>query len=577
MSRSGWSATRFPGRLRTIVLAACAAAAALAVAGPAAAEGRAALVVAEAAYPDSDAVLPTPVGDAGAMAEALRRRGFTVTTADNAGRDTLKTAVDRFVRTVEPDGVALVFFAGYGIQVGRRNYLIPLDARVWSESDVARDGISVDGLMDALAKRQAGIRALILDASRRNPFERRFRSFSQGLAPIPAPPGVIALSAAAAGGVVGDGAGPRSPFVTELVRQIATDASVDKAFEAVRDAMAKRGPNVPPPAITSDLRETFFFDPDRPRVAMAAPPAPEPKAAPPAAPKPPVAKPDESETRPEREREQATRDFQTAERAGTAAAYRDFLKRHPTGPLTEKANAAQALAEAAERKAEARRAEQDEQQKAELRRDEERREEQRRADSRKEEERRADLRKEEEERRADPRKDEEQRRGEQERQRLAELDDRIRRDPRDEGAYYERGQFHAQRGDTAAAIADFDRAIRLNPASPEAYNNRCWLHAVAGDLRRARSDCDEALRLRPGFLDALDSRGLVNLKSGALQAAVSDYGEALKRDARHSSALYGRGLALKRLGDEATGGRDMTSAFALNPQIDKEFATYGVR
>ena len=344
-----------PGRLRTIVLAACAAAAALAVAGPAAAEGRAALVVAEAAYPDSDAVLPTPVGDAGAMAEALRRRGFTVTTAENAGRDALQTAVDRFARTVEPDGVALVFFAGYGIQVGRRNYLIPLDARVWSEADVARDGISVDGLMDALAKRQAGIRVLILDASRRNPFERRFRSFSQGLAPDP---GTAGRDRALGGG--GRRRGRRRRRAAQPVRHRAGPADRDRCERrqglrggAGRDGQA-RHPTCRPPAITSDLRETFFFDPDRPRVAMAAPPAPEPKAAPPAAPKPPVAKPDESETRAEREREQATRDFQTAERAGTAAAYRDFLKRHPTGPLTEKANAAQASAEAAERKAEAR-------------------------------------------------------------------------------------------------------------------------------------------------------------------------------------------------------------------------------
>lgn len=498
------------------VVAACATLIALiALTTTAAAGGRAALVIAESAYPDSDAVLPTPVGDAGAMAEALRRRGFTVTAAENVGRDALQAAIDRFARTVEPDGVALVFFAGYGIQVGRRNFLIPIDARVWSEADVVRDGISLDGLMESLGQRRAGIRVLILDASRRNPFERRFRSFSQGLAPITAPPGGIAISAAAAGGVISDATGPHGPFVTEVVRQIAADESVDKTFEAVRDAMARRGAATPVPAITADLRETFFFDPDRPRAPMTKPiPSVEPKSVPPAEAKLPPARADEAQARTDREaREQA----QAARRAEQAAA-------------------------------------------AEAQRAEDRRAEEQRADAHRADEQRAEAR-----------------RGEQERQRLAELDDRIRRDPGDEVSYYERGQFHAQRGDTAAAIADFDRSIQLNPASPEAYNNRCWLRAVAGDLRRARADCDEALRLRPGFLDALDSRGLVNLKSGALQAAVSDYGEALKRDARHSSALYGRGLALKRLGDEASGGRDVASALALNPQIDKDFATYGVR
>jgi tetratricopeptide (TPR) repeat protein len=554
----GWSALQ----VRCVaVVAACAAL--IALAAPAsAAGGRAALVIAEAAYPDSDAVLPTPVGDAGAMAEALRQRGFTVTAAENVGREALQAAIDRFARTVESDGVALVFFAGYGIQVKGRNYLIPVDARVWSEADVVRDGISLDGLMETLGKRQAGIRVVILDASRRNPFERRFRSFSQGLAPIAAPPGGIVIASAAAGGVAGDAAGPRGPFATELVRQIATDESVDKAFAAVRDAMAKRGATAPVPAITADLRETFSFDPDRPRTPMAKPlPAAEPKPALPIekAPPPKVDEAQADRTKREAPEQAARRDRQDAEAEAQRAEIRRAEERRLEDLRAEALNAEKQRAEAL---------------KAERQRADALNAEKQRADALNAEKQRADALNAEKQR---AQKEAEQHRGEQERQRLAELDDRIRRDPRDEVSYYERGQFHAQRGDTAAAIADFDRSIRLNPASPEAYNNRCWLHAVAGDLRQARADCDEALRLRPDFLDALDSRGLVNLKAGALQAAVSDYGEALKRDARHSSALYGRGLALKRLGDEAAGGRDMASAFALNPQIDKDFATYGVR
>ena len=69
----------------------------------------------------------------------------------------------------------------------------------------------------------------------------------------------------------------------------------------------------------------------------------------------------------------------------------------------------------------------------------------------------------------------------------------------------------------------------------------------------------------------------MHLKAGSLRAAISDYGEALKLDPRHSSALYGRGLARKRLGDDSQAGRDMASALELNPQIDKEFASYGLR
>ena len=110
----GWSRLRSCLRLP---LAAALAACTVPIVPAAAVGARSALVVAEAAYPDSDAVLSTPVGDAGAVAEALRQRGFTVIVAENVGRDALQAAVDRFSRTLEPDGVALVFFAGYGIQV----------------------------------------------------------------------------------------------------------------------------------------------------------------------------------------------------------------------------------------------------------------------------------------------------------------------------------------------------------------------------------------------------------------------------------------------------------------------------
>ncbi|MDP4023314.1 caspase family protein [Methylobacterium sp. NEAU 140] len=541
------------------------------------AAGRTALVIANAAYPDSDAVLPTPIGDARAFGEDLKRRGFTVVAAENATREAMTASIDKFLRGIEPDGIALVFFSGYGIQAGRKNYLVPVDATIWSEADVVRNGVAVDGLMDEIAKRRAGIRVLVLDAARRNPFERRFRSFSQGLAPAAASPGTLTLYATAAGGVISEGGGPRSPFVTELIQQIGGDGTADQAFAAVRDALAKRTRNGQVPALAVNLDATFSFDPDRPRVPVAK--ATPDKAVPdkPSVDKPAAGKaaPDaaasaaaearardaqaaldrdaqaarerEAQARRDRERDRAAREreaaiaaeqaaaraFEAARAKGTAAAYQDFLDRHPTGPASDRARTEIARLDTETRAQEAREQEARAQEAA-------------------------------------------RRRADQERQRLADLDGRIRRNPRDEAAFYERGQFHAQRGDASAAIADFDQAIRLNPASPEAFNNRCWMRAMADDLKRALTDCNAALKLRPGFLDALDSRGLVNLKAGAFQAAATDYGEALKVDPRHSSALYGRGLARKRLGDEAQARHDMADALELNPQIDKDFASYGL-
>ena len=596
----------------------------------AATSGRAALIIANAAYPDSEAVLPTPIADGRALAEALKAKGFTVETVENASKEAMQTAIDRFQRGLEADGIALVFFSGYGIQVGRKNYLIPVDARIWSEADVTRDGIGLDGLLDGLTKSRVGIRTLVLDASRRNPFERRFRSFSQGLAAIPAAPGTLILSSTAPGGVVNEGGATRSPFVTELVQQIGVlDQTADRAFAATAEAIARRVRGQSP-ALAVNLEETFSFDPDRPRTLVrrkpdeAAEQAAKDQAAKDQAAKDQAAKDQAAKdqaakdarsreqaakdqavkdqaardqvardqaakdqaardqaardkaardqaTRDQAARDQAQRDARAAERAfesarsqGTKAAYQDFLAAHPGSPLADRARTEIVRIEGEERQAAA---------------DFERAEtagtqvayqdflDKHPTGTQAERARNALDRL---SRAADRRQDEE-------RQRLASLDQRIASNPRDEAAYYERGQFHAQRGDAAAAIRDFDQTIRLNPTSPEAFNNRCWMRAIANDLQRALSDCNQALKLRPGFVDALDSRGLVNLKAGALRAAVSDYDTLLRADGQHAAALYGRGLARLRLGERSLAEKDMAGAMELNPQIDKEFAGYGIR
>jgi uncharacterized caspase-like protein len=598
-------------------------AALLSSAPQAAANGRAALLIANAAYPDSEAVLPTPIADARALGEALKAKGFRVETVENASKEALQAAIDRFQRSLEPDGIAFVFFSGYGIQVARKNYLIPVDARIWSEADVVRDGLSLDGLLEGLSRSRAGIRAVVLDASRRNPFERRFRSFSQGLAAIPATPGSLILSSTAPGGVVNEGGATRSPFVGELVQQIGVlDQTADRAFAATAEAITRRVRGQSP-ALTVNLEETFSFDPEQPRTLVRRKPdeaadkaAKEQEARDQAASE--AARSREQAAREQTAREQAARDqaardqaireqaardqavrdqaardqaardqaareqanrdrlareqgqraaeraFESARAQGTQAAYQDFLATYPAGPLAEKARAEVARIEGEDRQAAA---------------DYERAEavgtqaayqdflDKHPSGPQAERARNALDRI---ARTAERRRDEE-------RQRLASLDQRIASNPRDDAAYYERGQFHAQRGDAAAAIRDFDQTIRLNPASPEAFNNRCWMRALSNDLQRAMADCNQALKLRPGFVDALDSRGLVNLKSGALRAAVADYDIILRGEGQHASALYGRGVARLRLGERALAEKDMAGALELNPQIDKEFAGYGIR
>lgn len=570
-------------RILSILAVSLSCLAALTLFGPSApaqaAAGRVALLIANADYPDSDAELPTPKNDAAALSDELTRRGFAVEVATNLTKDRFQSAIEGFLRRIEPGSTALIFYSGYAIQVARKNYLIPVDAKIWSEPNVLEEAIGVDALMADAAKRGATSRVLVLDASRRNPFERRYRSFSTGLASAAAQPGSLVLYSAAAGSVVNETTASRGLFATELVKQIALPGiSAEQAFGATRDALSKASKGQQVPALVSGLEDPFSFDQSWVKPAVAKPPVvvenkapqlptkpvpvetkPEPKPeapvtkldlppdpsdpplSPAAADSAPAVEPKATSSDPKPSQPVQTaakepdapaaseattlREFEDAKAIGSREAYQDFLERHPDGSLAAQARAEIAKLEAA----------------------------------------------------ALPQPTQPQTYTPAESTRKAALDERIKINPRDEQAYYERGQFYAQRGETAPAIADFDQSIRMNPNNPDAFNNRCWMQAVAGALDRARADCDQALKLRPNYVDALDSRGFVNLKASRFRAAVADYDAALRLDPAHSSSLYGRGIAKRWLGLTGQAEKDFAGALQLNSGIGEEFAGYGLR
>ena len=102
----------------------------------------------------------------------------------------------------------MLFFGGYGVQAGRESYMIPVDATIWKEADVRHQGVSIESVLDVMKERGARAKLVVIDASRRNPYERRFRSFSHGLAPIAAPDNALILSSATPGQVADDSSGP---------------------------------------------------------------------------------------------------------------------------------------------------------------------------------------------------------------------------------------------------------------------------------------------------------------------------------------------------------------------------------
>src|SRR6202790_3786148 len=152
-----------------------------------AAADRFALVIGNAKYPDADAPLKEPINDARDIADELKRDGFTVDIGENLNGEAMRRAFDRLYGHVKPGTVALIFFSGFGIQSNRQSYMIPVDAQIWTEPDVRRDGFSLEAVLGEINNRGAGVKIALIDASRRNPFERRFRSFSAGLAPVIAP------------------------------------------------------------------------------------------------------------------------------------------------------------------------------------------------------------------------------------------------------------------------------------------------------------------------------------------------------------------------------------------------------
>ena len=181
---------------------------------------RYALVIGNAKYPDSDTPLKDAVNDAQALAKELRNSGFDVDVGENLKKDAMRTALEKLYGKIKSGSVALVFFSGYGIQSNRQSYMIPVDAQIWTEGDVRRDGFSVDAMLNQMNLRGAKIKIAILNASRRNPFERRFRPVASGLAPVIAPPDTMIMYSAAPGTVVSDSRADNSLFVTQLIKEL---------------------------------------------------------------------------------------------------------------------------------------------------------------------------------------------------------------------------------------------------------------------------------------------------------------------------------------------------------------------
>ena len=229
-------------------------------AAPSASPRPVALVIGNAAYPDEGLPLSHPVNNARAVAAALRDKGFDVEYGENLSKPAMEAALEAFQARVQPGVAALIYFSGFGIQARRQTYLIPVSAHIWTEADVRRLGISLEPVLGEIDAKGAGAKLVVLDASRRNPFERRFRSSSAGLAAIQAPDETLMMYSAAPGKVVSDGDGDLSPLTRELVAQLgAPNPSADEVFHRTQLAVSRVSQRKQVPWVSSSLAQDFAF------------------------------------------------------------------------------------------------------------------------------------------------------------------------------------------------------------------------------------------------------------------------------------------------------------------------------
>src|SRR6266508_2521426 len=182
-------------------------------------------------------------------------------------------AFERLYGRIKPGCVALIFFSGFGVQSSRQSYMIPVDAQIWTEADVRRDGFSLETVLGEINSRVAGVKLALVDASRRNPFERRFRSFSAGLAPVIAPNGTLVMYSAALSSVISDNGSDRSLFVQQLLKEMrAPELMAEETLNRTRVGVTRASRQEQVPWISSSLAEDFSFIPSGSGPQPASPP-----------------------------------------------------------------------------------------------------------------------------------------------------------------------------------------------------------------------------------------------------------------------------------------------------------------
>jgi uncharacterized caspase-like protein len=194
---------------------------------------RRALVIGNSAY--GFGALRNPVNDARAMANELRQQGFEVTAGIDLKRAEMMEMIAGYGASLaRTKPVALFYFAGHGLQLAWRNYLVPVDAQLKAAADVQAQCVDVNGLIADIGKAANPMNVIILDACRDNPFGSA-RPEQRGLSQLDAPPGTLLAFATSPGNVAADGDGENGLYTSHLLREMRVpEAKIEDVFKRVR-------------------------------------------------------------------------------------------------------------------------------------------------------------------------------------------------------------------------------------------------------------------------------------------------------------------------------------------------------
>jgi len=224
-------------------------------------EKRTALVMGNGDY--ASGRLANAVLDARSMAATLRGLGFEVLAHENVGYREMRRALADFGERLRADGVGLFYYAGHGLQVNGKNYLVPIDAEIKSERHVAAEALDAETVLTEMQAARTRVNIVILDACRDNPFTTRFRGLTRGLAFMPAPTGTYVAYATGPGSVAEDGdPGQNGIYTGELLKALREPGlRIEDVFKRVRIAVQARTEKRQNPWDASSMTGDFYFTP----------------------------------------------------------------------------------------------------------------------------------------------------------------------------------------------------------------------------------------------------------------------------------------------------------------------------